>query len=238
MKGRLNLQASQELAREHQVLVTYYGQVQNRCSALIAGQAAEISRLQAQVVRLRAAAMVRDTALAWEREDRLAVEAAIPGLPRRLTLVRRVETLMARIQDLMRERLHRQKIVQPAMAVPGVARSSDLREKSVLCVGEVGSAGAVAQQVVELAGGHFLQHGGDDEEGDEKGTRLEASLVAADLVICQAGCVSHNAYWRVQDHCRRTGKQCVLVEQPQAMQFVSGSGFAVSRPPVQEEVSP
>ena len=49
---------------------------------------------------------------------------------------------------------------------------------------------------------------------------LEASLVAADLVICQTGCLSHGAYWRVQDHCRRTGKQCVLVAQPDAAKVV------------------
>jgi hypothetical protein len=45
-------------------------------------------------------------------------------------------------------------------------------------------------------------------------------LVAADLVICQTGCLSHGDYWRVQDHCRRTGKACVLVEQPDALRIV------------------
>jgi chromosome segregation ATPase len=49
---------------------------------------------------------------------------------------------------------------------------------------------------------------------------LEASLEAADLVICQAGCMSHGAYWRVQDHCKRTGKACVLVEKPDALNIV------------------
>lgn len=49
---------------------------------------------------------------------------------------------------------------------------------------------------------------------------LEASLVAADLVICQTGCLSHGEYWRVQDHCKRTGKTCVLVEQPDAVRIV------------------
>lgn len=49
---------------------------------------------------------------------------------------------------------------------------------------------------------------------------LEDSLVAADLVICQTGCLSHGDYWRVQDHCRRTGKACVLVEQPDAVRIV------------------
>ena len=49
---------------------------------------------------------------------------------------------------------------------------------------------------------------------------LEYSLRAADLVICQTGCVSHGSFWRVQDHCKRTGKACVLIEQPDALRIV------------------
>lgn len=209
------------LDREHRALLAQYGEIQKRCSTVIAAQAAEIRRLQAQAVRLRAAALLRDTALAWEREDRQALEAAIPGLPKRLSLARRVEWLMGRVQDLqraLRERLGR----SPAQALPpadteAIAAAPGLREKSVLCVGEPGAGASVARRVVEMAGGRFLHHGGED---GQDGPALEASLVAADLVICQTGCVSHDAYWRVQDHCRRTGKQCVLVEQPQALQFV------------------
>ena len=52
------------------------------------------------------------------------------------------------------------------------------------------------------------------------GKALDASLAAADLVICQTGCLSHGQYWRVQDHCKRTGKTCVLVEQPEAVRIV------------------
>ena len=48
---------------------------------------------------------------------------------------------------------------------------------------------------------------------------LAASFAAADLVICQTGCLSHGDYWRVQDHCRRTGQTCVLVEQSVAVQI-------------------
>ncbi|GGY67521.1 DUF2325 domain-containing protein [Pseudoduganella sp. SL102] len=57
---------------------------------------------------------------------------------------------------------------------------------------------------------------------------LEEDLAAADLVICQTGCMSHGAYWRVQDHCKRTGKACVLVENADALHIVriqrSGEG--------------
>jgi len=153
------------LIDEHQKLIRQYGRVQNHCSRLIAGQAAEIERLQAQVVRMQAQLILRDTALAWAREDAQVAES---------------------ILHAMRQ-----------------------RTRSILCVGQdVGSASA-AQQVAQMAGARFLHHAGDTSDD----AALENSLRAADLVICQTGCVSHNTYWRVQDHCKRTGKQCVLVDR-------------------------
>jgi hypothetical protein len=90
----------------------------------------------------------------------------------------------------------------------GAAPTADLREKAVLCVGRAEESSAVARQLVEIAGGRYLHHDGQD---DADAAALESSLRAADLVICQTGCMSHGAYWRVQDHCRRTGKPCVMV---------------------------
>lgn len=116
------------LMQEYRVLLAEYGRAQARCSALLASRAADIAALQAQVMRLRASAIVQQTALAFERQDRAYM----------LSL-------------------------------------------------------NTADGVDEAA--------------------LEASLAAADMVICQTGCLSHNAYWRVHDHCQRTGKTCVLVAQ-------------------------
>jgi len=136
-----------------------------------------------------------------------------------------VTQLMERVQSLMRERLAWQdraaqarlrpldNAAEPA-ARPAVIAAATLREKSVLCVGEDAMALMLTRKVVEMAGGRYLGHcGGEGADGDT----LEASLVAADLVICQTGCVSHGAYWRVKDHCTRTGKQCVLVDKPEAL---------------------
>lgn len=106
---------------EHLALCRAYGAVQERCSRMMAGQQQEIERLQGLAMRLRAAVMVRETALAFAREDH------------------------ARL----------------------VAR---------------------------------LVSGGD------------SSAVAADLVICQTGCLGHGDYWREQDRCRRTGHACVFAE--------------------------
>ena len=40
----------------------------------------------------------------------------------------------------------------------------------------------------------------------------DPQAVAADLVLCQTGCLGHGNFWRVQDQCRRSGKACVLIE--------------------------
>lgn len=215
----------QTLQREHAALLAAYGRAQSHCSQLLSAQAARIEQLEAQAMRLRATVIMRDTALAWERADRAALEGAIPGLPRRVVLARHVTQLMERVQTLMRERLAWQDRASQARAMP-VERLAErpahhnavtavaLREKSVLCVGEDAMALMLTRKVVEMAGGHYLGHSGGD---DTDGATLEASLVAADLVICQTGCVSHGAYWRVKDHCTRTGKQCVLVDKPEAL---------------------
>jgi Uncharacterized protein conserved in bacteria (DUF2325) len=184
--------------QEHAVLLRAYARVQERCSRLLAEQAALVERLEAQVVRLRGALVARDSAIAMVREE-LAARAAVGG-----ALPRRLHALLSPAS-----RRHERR---PAAEAP-----SDLREKSVLCVGREEEAPSLARQLVEIAGGRYLHHDGGDDADD---LALEAGLRAADLVICQTGCVSHGAYWRVQDHCRRTGKPCVLVGEPQPMLFV------------------
>ena len=106
---------------EYVALCREYAAVQERCSREMAQQRREIERLQAQAMRLRAAVIVRETALALAREDH-------------------------------------------------------------------------ARLVARLAG------------------ERDTAAVAADLVICQTGCLGHGDYWREQDHCRRTGLSCVLVD--------------------------
>ncbi|MGE8656720.1 MAG: DUF2325 domain-containing protein [Achromobacter sp.] len=221
----LAFQAPNSLHREHAALLAAYGQAQARCSRLLSAQAQRIQCLEAEVFMLRAAVVQRDTALAWAREDRAAFEGALPGLPKRVALARRVSQLVERVQNLMRERLAWQDRAAQARTrpldsaaeppvPPAVIAAATLREKSVLCVGEDAIALMLTRKVVEMAGGRYLGHcGGESSDGDT----LEASLVAADLVICQTGCVSHGAYWRVKDHCTRTGKQCVLVDKPEAL---------------------
>jgi len=78
--------------------------------------AARLATLEAENLRLRAALVVRDSALAFARQDQEALAAAVPGLRRRAELTRRVEWLGDRLQALMREQrdlpvAHRQMLV-------------------------------------------------------------------------------------------------------------------------------
>jgi hypothetical protein len=166
------------LAGEHVTLLRAHADAQARCSVLLQEQAARIAAMEAQLIRARGATIRAATALAWEREDRAALDAALPGLGRRVALGRQVATLQARVHELMRTLQRR-----------------DL-------AGQTGRAGHSAHTTAGLA------------------ADLEASLQAADLVICQTGCMSHGDYWRVQDHCKRTGKLCMLVDQPDGLQIV------------------
>jgi len=167
-----------QFAVEHAVLLRHLASVQRRCDTLLQRQAADLARMQAENMKMRAAIIARDTALAWAEEDRAALAAIAPGLPQRALLARKVSELSARLEDLMRDRL------RPPL------------------------------------GANSMRTGVAEEAPNPELSALEASIVAADLVVCQTGCLSHGAYWRVQDHCKRTGKTCVMVAQPAAFRVV------------------
>ena len=139
--------------------------------------AAQVDALSAEVMRLRAAVVIRDTRLAWARQELEQLRAEQPGLQRRRSMARHITMLAERITALSRECL-RWKLAAAAPQRPlAPAPISQMQE-------EVATDAA-----------------------------LSVSLAAADWVICQTGCISHDQYWRVQDHCRRTGTACILVDQ-------------------------
>ena len=114
-------------------------------------------------------------------------------------LLRRIDWLVERIQELMRERLHWQWRRDQDLPI-----ASSNTEDGVIVAGTTVSAEPLGTAECTV----------DDVEA------FEASLVTADLVICQTGCLSHDAYWRVQDHCRRTGKACVVMARPDVLRIV------------------
>jgi len=192
----------EQLIGEHCTLLRSYGQAQMRCSELLRAQAAEIDSLHAQTIRLRAALMVCDTALAWAPEHRGAQQTAASTWPQRLAWARRLRALWAHFHDRMGQWLHGRGRKAVANGTLRPAECSQLGVQAAI-------HGQVDGQIDEQLDGQV-----------EDLASLEASLVAADLVICQTGCLSHGAYWRMHDHCKRTGKACVLVDQPDAVRIV------------------
>ncbi len=94
-----------------------------------------------------------------------------------------------------------------------------LEGRNVLCVG--GRPGLVEtyRRLVERLGGRFAHHDGGLEDNPRV---LDGVLSAADAVICQAGCISHGAYWKLKDHCKRKGKPCVYLKGAGVSSFVRG----------------
>jgi len=233
---RADLSRLNELLEENGVLARELAAAQQRSTQQSAEHARRIDTLNAQLMRSRADMLGRDTVIATLQEDLAALEASVPSLRSRDELSRQVARQVERIQDLerallrARHELERERLraaeaaaeaaraapAVPAPAVPSCAPEASIApvvlvDRSVLCVGGRPASLPSYRRLVEGAGGRFLHHDGGEED---KLTRLDSTLDAADLVICQTGCISHNAYWRVKDHCKRTGKRCLFVENP------------------------
>ena len=112
---------------------------------------------------------------------------------------------------------------EPASAeaadLPKASDAPTLANQTILCVGGRDGSLSRYRAIVEQGGGRFAHHDGGTEQ---RADALDANLAAADLVICQTGCISHHAYWRVKDYCKRTGKRCVFLDNPSATSFTRG----------------
>jgi hypothetical protein len=229
---RADLQRFESLIDENAVLARELSAAQKRSTRLTEEHSRRTESQQGQILQLRAELIGRDTAIAAVREELQTLEASVPGLKSRFELVRQGQRQIERIHQLERALLQSQQEaerqrrraeelsegvgsqldrLEPAVAADLEASLPGLDARSVLCVGGRQSSVPIYRELIERTGGRFLHHDGGDEENTAK---LDATLAAADLVICQTGCISHDAYWRVKDHCKRTGKRCVFVESP------------------------
>ncbi len=234
MAVRMDVNRFDALLDENAVLARELAAVQQRSTRQTEEHTRRTEVLQSVVVQIRAQLIGRDTTVAALQDYLQTLEAASPGLKSRFELARESERLVERNHDLQRGLLHSQQeterlrrrvdelgaelqsragvLAEPdETSAAGVEGATRLDDQSVLCVGGRPSSVPIYRQLIEGTGGRFLHHDGGEEDSDAK---LDAMVAAADLVICQTGCISHNAYWRVKDHCKRTGKRCVFVESP------------------------
>lgn len=238
---RIDLAKFNALLDENAILARELGKVQERSTRLLTEKSSEIERLTVQLVQLRAENVAKDSRIAFLSEDMAALKASIPGFDAGMRLQKKVEQMTARQSELEGQNTElRQKLASAAKSLEALSGESSntaradvaerpeprispvtvyLNQKTVLCVG--GRSGSIAnyRDLIERVGGRFAHHDGGLENGQSV---LDASLAAADLVICQTGCISHNAYWKVKDFCKRTGKRCVFVENPSASSLVRG----------------
>ena len=213
---------------------------------------AELEALTAEVRRLRLDVVAKDARLAEQREEIERMARDTQDLDSRRALADRVAALTERNRELLDRLSDQSGSSGSATtaagddppvtasAAPGQADwqrdgagapltvngmpvgttgpvAPDTR--SILCVGGLHRAVAIYRNIVEKRGGRFIHHDGGREDSVH---RLEANLAAADLVVCQAGCISHSAYWQVKEHCKRTGKRCIYLEKPSASALSRG----------------
>lgn len=224
-----------ELQKENRALAKDLADARAKVAVVLTERASEHDRLAAQLMQARATAIGKDTTLEALRAENASLREAMPELQSRLHLSQRAADLTARTRALDAEvaelrrslaaterELHESQAraaaaaARPAVADDAVAAPIALSERTILCVGGRHAQIPIYRDLVERHGGRFSHHDGGIEDNAH---RLDASLAAADLVICQTGCLSHNAYWLVKDHCKRTGKRCVYLDQPSAASF-------------------
>lgn len=230
MATRVELSRFEALIDENAVLARALAEAQQRATRQAEAHAQQAAERERGLLRLRAEALARTTEHAALRDRLAALEAAAPELAPRHALAQENRALAERVQALQRalalarqeaERQQRraegaeaQAAAPPPPAPAPVERVEALpalADRAVLCVGGRAASVPVYRRLIERIGGRFLHHDGGEEDS---AARLDATLAAADLVICQTGCISHDAYWRVKDHCKRTGKRCLFVETP------------------------
>ncbi|MEO8119504.1 MAG: DUF2325 domain-containing protein [Rhodoferax sp.] len=238
---RVDIARFNALAEANAGLTRELDRAQERNTRFMADKASDMERLSAQLLQARADNFAKDSSLAFLNADMTALKASIPGFESGLRLHKKIDQMTARqteleahISDLRQKLASATKLLEAVneasshqaemdAAEPAQTHTASitvyLHQKTVLCVG--GRSGNVAsyRDLIERVGGRFAHHDGGLEDNHNV---LHASLAAADLVICQTGCISHNAYWKVKDFCKRTGKRCVFVENPSTSSLARG----------------
>ncbi|WP_434517005.1 DUF2325 domain-containing protein [Dechloromonas sp. ARDL1] len=230
---RTDLKTLQALRAENAELRRQVDSLRQDAEAARNEKAGETRALGERLTELRAEQAGRDACIARLSADLAKLRDSVPELRQRQALARRAEDAEARASALVAqcreqaetlERLRRRLdelensgrtadtvATQPANADLSRENAAEsLYGKCVLCVGGRSGAMDAYRDAVERQGGRFLHHDGGLEESLH---RIDGVLAAADLVICQAGCISHNAYWRVKEQCKRTGKPCLFVKR-------------------------
>lgn len=224
---RADLSKFNATLEENKRLTHELAKAQQRAAALMAEKTSDADKHAAQLMQLRAQVVGKDSMIDSIKAELDQLRESIPGLESRAKLAERLGQMEER-ERAMRHQIAELKLdlarANDASVAPAPVQEAarqvvehvikmplSLRERAVLCVGGRNGNVASYRELIEREGAQFSHHDGGLEDN---ANRLEASLAAADLVICQTGCISHSAYWRVKDYCKRNGKRCVFIDNP------------------------
>lgn len=242
--ARADLRCMDELLEENAVLGRELARVQNRSTRLLCDKATQIEHLNAERTRVRTQLSVKESELDHVRAEIDELRTSIPHLESRERLTEKITHLQVGIDErdaqsaALRHQLAQRnesasisrqlELVDITDAAPTTPQpiNNALQHKKVLCVGGRHASVTSYRNIIESYGGDYLHHDGGIEENIG---RLVTSIAAADLVICQTGCISHDAYWRVKDQCKRTGKQCIYIENPSPSSFARSLSKALGK---------
>lgn len=90
---------------------------------------------------------------------------------------------------------------------------------TILCVGGYLRLYPDYQSIISHVGGVFLPFHGNSGESLHK---LPHLLEEADMIICAADCVDHEAFFWVKRYCKHSGKACVLLDRSKLGTFKQG----------------
>jgi hypothetical protein len=192
-------------------------------------RAALLGRRELELAEARKAA--RDYGAVLDRATALAGRVELLE-ERNAANARRAEALAAELNEAQDSLVAAEAALEMALGiggcdgvdgVAGCGRScpaeATLAGRCVLCIGGRTNLVDGYRRLVETRGGRFLHHDGGQEESLH---RIDAVVSTADAVVCQSGCVSHAAYYRLKEACKKLGKPCVFVKSPGVGSFARG----------------
>ncbi|MCX8017730.1 MAG: DUF2325 domain-containing protein, partial [Rhodocyclaceae bacterium] len=195
-------------------------------------RAALLSRRELELAEARRQA--RDYGALYARAEAMAQR--IETLEERNAVnARRAADLEVRLADAQTELAAAEAALEMALGIEGIRpcegvsgtagcgrgcpAETALAGRCVLCIGGKINLVEGYRRLVETQGGRFLYHDGGEEQSLH---RIDAVVSSADAVVCQAACVSHAAYYRLKEACKKLGKPCVFVHSPGVASFAKG----------------
>lgn len=211
----------QRVQQENATLTQELARIQKRVTQLIQDKNSQIQQLRQVVMRQQSKLVIQTSRIEQlqQQPPRDPVDDKDEKITQLKQLIRKQQENMRQLKQQAKtanppsEQPHpstdRIDLPEPAQTTP--ASPVSLQHKTILCVGGRQASVVNYRQLIEQYGAQYLHHDGGLE--DNLG-QLNQHITAADLVICQTGCISHKAYWKVKNLCKRTGKQCVYVKNP------------------------